>query len=117
MRLVELHKVDRIDQERWETTFAGDFSNDAPREWEEQAWALDQQHRFHLALLGVLDLEEAGIIEFANEQDSLFSGRLGRELQRDFVKAIAVGVRGRADINAEVYIRLGLHRADAGILE
>ena len=117
MRLVELDEVYRIDQQRREAAFAGNLGNDTAREREEQARAFDQQHRFHLALLGILDLEQAGIVEFADEQDGLFGGRFCGQFQGHFIEAIAVCMRRRADIDAEIDIGLGLDRAVAGILE
>ena len=100
-----------------EAAFARDFSDDAAREREEKARAFDQQHRFHLALLRILDLEQTGIIKLADEQDRLFSGRLGRQFQRHFVEAVSVRVRGRADINSKINVWLGLDRANAWIFE
>lgn len=92
MLLVQLHEIDRIDEKRREATFTGDLGHDAAGKREEKARALDQKQRFELVLRHVLQLEETGIVEFADEEDRSVGNGLGREFQRDFEDAVAVRV-------------------------
>ncbi len=67
---VEADEIDRIDHQRRVAAFSCDVRNDPAREREEQARALDQQQRLHVFAAGVLQLDDAGVDQLADEHDS-----------------------------------------------
>ena len=82
---VERREIDRVDEQRRETSIANAIGDDLAREREEQARALDHHDGMRRFLRDVLQTEDAGIVQFEIEQEAVAFARFAFKRQLDFV--------------------------------